>query len=278
MLKYVSRQSYTIPGKSTITINFVDPMNYYRVVNSGNVTIYGGTVTMPTRKLYDFKVPAYNAKMYAEENVRKQLYLYNDGTEEATVLLYAFRSQFEPTVLALCDAIFNDTENTVSVEINGFTEPLPTGNNKIGKVDVESMPTEINTRLSNIETYFNNLLSNAPGESYTNLTKLSFLIASLSSNFLHSESGTATGAGISYSTTPGEYISEIAFLRNDGTEVLILEFIPATTGYSEVSSNPSILLKAGEVLNNVKCYCDGLLIYGNNVDYRIAYNTKHEIN
>ena len=87
MLKYVSRQSYTIPGKSTITINFVDPMNYYRVVNSGNVTIYGGTVTMPTRKLYDFKVPAYNAKMYAEENVRKQLYLYNDGTEEATVLV-----------------------------------------------------------------------------------------------------------------------------------------------------------------------------------------------
>ena len=274
MLKYVSRQSYTIPGKSTITINFVDPMNYYRVVNSGNVSIFGGTVTMPTRKLYDFKVPPYNAKMYAEENVRKQLYLYNDGTEEATVLLYAFRSQFEPTVLALCDAIFNDTENSVSVEIDGFTEPLPTGNNKIGKVDVASMPTEHESNIGNIVSALNTLLSAEPSIDSINLANLSLLIQAVNINYLQSQSETATPLGLTYQTTnPGEFISELAFIKNEGEDVLVIELLGTSTTYSSESGNVSILLKAGEVLNNVKCYCTGLLLSGNNVPFRLLYNT-----
>lgn len=246
MLKYVSRQNYTIPGKSTITINFVDPMNYYRVVNSGNVTIYGGTVTMPTRKLYDFKVPAYNAKMYAEENVRKQLYLYNDGTEEATVLVYAFRSQFEPTVLALCDAIFNDTENTVSVEINGFSEPLPTGNNKVGKVDVASMPTELNTTITNIANILNSLTG--------------FYI-----NDLYFKSGTAIPDATTYEAGNGKMISELVFISNDGTEDLSIVIVG--------SSGSPLTLKPGEVLNNAKCFSTLIHVSGNNVPFRLAYNT-----
>ena len=267
MLKYVSRESYTIPGKSTITINFVDPMNYYRVVNSGNVTIYGGTVTMPTRKLYDFKVPPYNAKMYAEENVRKQLYLYNDGTEEATVLLYSFRSQFEPTVLALCDAIFNDTENSVSVEIDGFTEPLPTGNNKIGKVDVESMPTEHEAKLSNIETALNNLLSIDPGDNTFNISSFMYMIHALNTNYLKSFSENSTTSGTTYTTNSGSYISELCFISNDGEEDLTINGI----GYSPAT----IILKSGEVLHNVKCYFSSLKITGNNVPYRLAYNENN---
>ena len=243
MLKYVSRQSYTIPGKSTITINFVDPMNYYRVVNSGNVTIYGGTVTMPTRKLYDFKVPAYNAKMYAEENVRKQLYLYNDGTEEATVLVYAFRSQFEPTVLALCDAIFNDTENTVSVEINGFSEPLPTGNNKIGIVAVDS---------------FSNLIS-AVAMNTKQMKKQA-----------RTSSGTATEAGIEIQTMSTLAISEIAFLSNDGITDLTVEMV----GTDNISQ--TIVIKSGEVLNNVSCYCSKFYVKGTS-EYRCVYNVCERV-
>ena len=238
MLKYVSRQSYTIPGKSTITINFVDPMNYYRVVNSGNVTIYGGTVTMPTRKLYDFKVPAYNAKMYAEENVRKQLYLYNDGTEEATVLLYAFRSQFEPTVLALCDAIFNDTENTVSVEINGFSEPLPTGNNKIGIVAVESLSDLVSAVANNTEQM---------------------------KKQARTSSGTATETGVAIQTTTNLAICEIAFLSNDGGSDLTLEMV----GTDNISQ--TVVIKGGEVLNNVSCYCSKFYVKGT-AEYRCVYN------
>ena len=243
MLKYVSRQSYTIPGKSTITINFVDPMNYYRVVNSGNVTIYGGTVTMPTRKLYDFKVPAYNAKMYAEENVRKQLYLYNDGTEEATVLVYAFRSQFEPTVLALCDAIFNDTENTVSVEINGFSEPLPTGNNKIGIVAVDS---------------FSNLIS-AVAMNTKQMKKQA-----------RTSSGTATETGVAIQTTTTLAINEIAFLSNDGSTDLTVEMV----GTDNISQ--TIVIKAGEVLNNVSCYCSKFYVKGTS-EYRCVYNVCERV-
>ena len=243
MLKYVSRQNYTIPGKSTITINFVDPMNYYRVVNSGNVTIYGGTVTMPTRKLYDFKVPAYNAKMYAEENVRKQLYLYNDGTEEATVLVYAFRSQFEPTVLALCDAIFNDTENTVSVEINGFSEPLPTGNNKIGIVGVEN---------------FSNLIS-AVSMNTKQMKKQA-----------RTSSGTATETGVAIQTTTTIAISEIAFLSNDGSTDLTVEMV----GTDNISQ--TIVIKAGEVLNNVSCYCSKFYVKGT-AEYRCVYNVCERV-
>ena len=243
MLKYVSRQNYTIPGKSTITINFIDPMNYYRVVNSGNVTIYGGTVTMPTRKLYDFKVPAYNAKMYAEENVRKQLYLYNDGTEEATVLVYAFRSQFEPTVLALCDAIFNDTENTVSVEINGFSEPLPTGNNKIGIVAVDS---------------FSNLIS-AVAMNTKQMKKQA-----------RTSSGTATETGVAIQTTTTLAINEIAFLSNDGSTDLTVEMV----GTDNISQ--TIVIKAGEVLNNLSCYCSKFYVKGTS-EYRCVYNVCERV-
>ena len=269
MLKYVSRQSYTIPGKSTITINFVDPMNYYRVVNSGNVTIYGGTVTMPTRKLYDFKVPAYNAKMYAEENVRKQLYLYNDGTEEATVLVYAFRSQFEPTVLALCDAIFNDTENTVSVEIDGFTEPLPTGNNKIGKVDVESMPTEYASNVSNIVSSMNKLLASSQNGGVVNLYSIYKLLSDLSSPTVQSAENTATTDGIYYARSlASNIIFEIAFISNDGSDNLTLTLIDL----SNVEKN--ITLKSGETINHLKCFAKEVKVSGNNVPFRIVLNER----
>ena len=273
MLKYVSRQNYTIPGKSTITINFVDPMNYYRVVNSGNVTIYGGTVTMPTRKLYDFKVPAYNAKMYAEENVRKQLYLYNDGTEEATVLLYAFRSQFEPTVLALCDAIFNDTENTVSVEINGFSEPLPTGNNKIGKVDVSSMPSTYDSAIQNINSKFNYLVS-SDRFGMVNIDKVYELMVNKSFNpALYSVNATATSAGTVYQagSPDGEewVIDEICSIFNDGAGDLTISY----TGMN----NGTFILKSGEVLNNIKGYFIDITISGNNVPFRFLYKAMRSM-
>lgn len=141
MTNYISKKVYIIPAKSTITINFGGlTMNYFRVVNSGNASVYGGISHMPTKRLYDFRVMANQAKMYAEEKAYNHLYIYNDSTEETSCLVYAFNAKFEPTVLALCDALFNDTEEkAVNVEIGGFTESLPNGTNNIGKVTIANV-------------------------------------------------------------------------------------------------------------------------------------------
>lgn len=143
---YLTKQRHKIGAKATVTINLAYGVNYFRVVNSGAASVYCGLSNMPTKNSYEFKVSGEAARMYAEDKLYKQIYIYNDGAANADIILYSFRAKFDPSVMALGDFAENQNK-TVEVEIAGFTNPLPVGSNLIGKVGVESLPDDISTKL-----------------------------------------------------------------------------------------------------------------------------------
>lgn len=138
MNQNVRKQLIKVPSKTTSTINMLEPTNYFRLVNSGTSNLYCGLSNMPSKEFYDFKVSNESSRVFCDIRTHQRIYIYNDGTEEANILLYTFQAPFDASVLAFSDSKEIKALGTIDVEISGFSKPLPTGNNKIGKVEIEN--------------------------------------------------------------------------------------------------------------------------------------------
>lgn len=149
-MKYKIRQAVKLAPAQITTVNIPYPSNYFRVVNGGDTSIYCGVQALPTEKIYDFRVKPGTAKLYGDEQLFKQLYIFNPSSSEVEIMLLSFLAEFDPLVLAVNDAFEDKGIQTVQVEIDGFKESLPAGTNNIGKVSVNEMPAEYVTILNNI--------------------------------------------------------------------------------------------------------------------------------
>ena len=134
----LSKNYATVPAFSITTIDYLDTKpNYFRVQNRGTTEIYCSTNNMPTTKHYDFAVAGKKMKMFAEPYNRTRLYIFNPSGSDVEVAVLSFQADFEPLTLALSEIEIDVPSNIeTSSVINSFNAPLPTGNNKIGKVEV----------------------------------------------------------------------------------------------------------------------------------------------
>ena len=134
----LSKNYATVPAFSITTIDYLDTKpNYFRVQNRGTTEIYCSTNNMPTTKHYDFAVAGKKMKMFAEPYNRTRLYIFNPSGSDVEVAVLSFQAEFEPLTLALSEIeveMPKDFES--SMAITSFNAPLPTGNNKIGKVEI----------------------------------------------------------------------------------------------------------------------------------------------
>ena len=134
----LSKNYATVPAFSITTIDYLDTKpNYFRVQNRGTTEIYCSTNNMPTTKHYDFAVAGKKMKMFAEPYNRTRLYIFNPSGSDVEVAVLSFQAEFEPLTLALSEIeVEMPKEFETSMAITSFNAPLPTGNNKIGKVEV----------------------------------------------------------------------------------------------------------------------------------------------
>ena len=134
----LSKNYATVPAFSITTIDYLDTKpNYFRVQNRGTTEIYCSTNNMPTTKHYDFSVAGKKMKMFAEPYNRTRLYIFNPSGSDVEVAVLSFQAEFEPLTLALSEIeVEMPKEFETSMAITSFNAPLPTGNNKIGKVEV----------------------------------------------------------------------------------------------------------------------------------------------
>ena len=251
------KNQYKIPAGSTTTISIPgEPVNYFRIQNGGNTNLYCGLMHMPTEDSYEFRVPAGASRMYCEEKCYNYIYVLNNSTEDANIILYTFRAPFNPTVLAMTDFADEDSQaGQVNVEITGFTEPLPSGGNTIGNVGVNNL-IDYNTILANILSAVKSITGTSGGgggastspETYAKMVET-----------------TATSTPVEYTATAGRIVSEIALLSNDGESTLSITVIEPD------GTEQGITLKSGEVLDNVKVWAQKLEIAGGG-SYRLIYN------
>ena len=150
----------TVEPKETYTANLLEPSNYFRVQNGGQGEIFCGVNNMPTKLLYDFAVYPKSSSFHCEQRTFTRIYLYNDSNYPCQILLTYFQAPFEATALAVGTIQDGREQANVNVNFTGFTDPLPQGNNKIGKVEVvnhDQLVTKVDSVLTELTTVKNKI-------------------------------------------------------------------------------------------------------------------------
>lgn len=268
----------TVPAYSVATLDFDDSKpNYFRVSNSGGGTIYGSTTRMPTANSFDFSVPGNSNKMFAEPFNRNHLYLFNGSGSPVNVVVLSFAADFDPLTLAFGD-ISVDMGNVSmgAITVQAFNSALPTGNNKIGKVDVSSLPAlpaggnnigSINVdKLPALPAGTNNIGSVTVAEMAEILAAVK-QTAKASKVLSRMGQDTATTSGVTYSAGDNYRISEVDFVSNDGETDISM-----TVTEIDGTAN-SMTIKAGEVMA-FRCNAASISLSGASVPFRLAYGLE----
>lgn len=276
----LSKNYATVPAFSITTIEYLDTKpNYFRVQNRGTTELYCSTNNMPTTKHYDFAVPGKKMKMFAEPYNRTRLYIFNPSGSDVEVAVLSFQAEFDPLTLALSEIEVEVPSNfEVSTAITSFNAPLPTGNNKIGKVEVTNGPaaadiTSIKEDVGENLLKFDALMGAASVAGHINLYDiLSVLEIMPTIDFVTSiktfeEKDKNTTTNIVQSTYSHYYV--VHMLTNDGAGNLTVHFKA-----NEDQSERTITLKPGEIITDFKCFGSLLSVSGTNYSFRAIVTVK----
>lgn len=266
------REQYRVKAKSMMTVNFAKPENYFHIVNMGSGTLYFAAARTPSTENYDMKIPAGQSKMHVEPNNRMEVYVYNAGEEDVDFTLLHFQADFDPLVLAMAGGAgtaaasggsSGGSGETFDGIIRGWEVSLPSGNNTIGNVHINTNGqfTEMINALKGATPAGTNKIGSVD---IANSNQLAGILTALTTP-VHGlfASGNSTGTGVTVSAIAGRKITCITFLANDGEGDLSITVGDAT-----------FTLKSGEVLDNFQVYVDQVKVLGDSVPYRMAYNEK----
>ena len=143
-LSGMNRETYIIPKNSVKTIDYKDvEPNYFHIQNLGGTPLYFSSHTIPTTRIYDVKIDGGSIATFTDPYPQYEVYIFNpSATDDINIIMTSFKAPFDPVVLAQANKQISigGTVETDGV-IKGFNTALPAGSNKIGKVDVASLPT-----------------------------------------------------------------------------------------------------------------------------------------
>ena len=288
----LSKNYATVPAFSITTIDYLDTKpNYFRVQNRGTTEIYCSTNNMPTTKHYDFAVAGKKMKMFAEPYNRTRLYIFNPSGSDVEVAVLSFQAEFEPLTLALSEIeVEMPKEFETSMAITSFNAPLPSGNNKIGKVEVTNGVTAADVTVlkentattkelsQSIVNLLGDLLSPTAVDGKTNLVRIidgfEYIGDLLTDGFSHTDYQSHTisfekkdqneefllvGMKAGSSPTP----CTIQMLINDGAGDLVIK-MKADSDTRETA----MTLKPGESIRDLRIIARYISVTGTNYSFR----------
>lgn len=270
-------QLLTIPAKTLVDLEFMDTFpNYVYINNYSGGTLYFGRSVLPSAQVYDMVIEGGGDNLYASPNSFRAAYLYNDGADVVNCKVTSFVATFDPAALkggggtATAPSGGGGVADTVS--INNFNVPLPSGNNHIGVVTVDTMPAQTFT-LTTLpagtnhigEVSVNSLPALSTGTSHIGsvgidggLTITSMPPVQVSDSPVATAhqiyDGTidsAVTAGVTFAINAP--INMINFIKNDGDTDLFVGFDsvdPSVPANRTSGQNNCIRIQAGEAIEN----------------------------
>lgn len=149
--------------------------NMFVLQNANPVDINISLSHIPTLYNYEFQVKANTTDTFGRPSSTTKVYLFNTGSVTANVKLFSVNDTFDMNILKNTNV--NIDGATVTVEDNGVIKgfqagvSLPSGNNKIGKVALDTNEynaiTQINNKLSTQKTNTENIYNMTEGISIT---------------------------------------------------------------------------------------------------------------
>ena len=151
--------------------------NMFVLQNANPVDINISLSHIPTLYNYEFQVKANTTDTFGRPSSTTKVYLFNTGSTTANVKLFSVNDTFDMNILKNTNV--NIDGATVTVEDNGVIKgfqagvSLPSGNNKIGKVELDTSVnnaiTQINNNLSTQKTATANIYSDTTAISSNSL-------------------------------------------------------------------------------------------------------------
>ena len=252
-------------------VSFLDTTpNIFIVQNTTNHNITISTNGLPTANNYEFKVNGNSTKPIGTPIPKNQIYIYSETSTPFNIRIYS-------TSMPIDLGIFNDTnikldgaEIRTDGIVRGFAPDvsLPTGSNKIGKVEIDGVTS---VDLTALTSQLNNLMNSTAVSGKINLYTLNELISgiqtavttinnatdSIKTNIAklsadnsftdikeYSGTGVSTLTAINFSTEDIQpnYINHFT---NDGTNDITFKI------FDSQLNGRGITVKAGETISNI---------------------------
>jgi hypothetical protein len=259
---------------------FIDTKpNHVLINNLGTGKIFMGISLIPSPTLFDMQVSPLSENLYAQDTGFTRIQLYSDGTDAQRLKITSFEHPFNPATIKPNNTgggggvVEGGGGYTGEAIITGFSAPLPSGSNNIGRVVVSEIPPQT--------IVFDTLPAGTNKIGRVDVDKLPALAAGVS----HIGSVGIDG-GVTISSMPpvtvsnepvkqshqtyeatvttiastfnmaGETVNRISFLMNEGTTDLFISFDddPVTSAISS-GLNKSFRLRAGESINDMPRKC-----------------------
>lgn len=270
-------QLLTIPAKTLIDLDFLDTFpNYVYVNNYSAGTLYFGRSVLPTNLVYDMIIEGHGDNLYSSPNSFRSAYIYNDGADVVNCKITSFVATFQPTALkgGGGTATFTGTIGDTNSTITGFNVPLPSGNNHVGIVTVDSMPAVTFTpgatpaganhigsvavdSLPGLATGVSHIGSVGidGGVTITSMppVQVSDQPVATSHQMYEGTIDSAVTTGVLYPFPGGSFINMINFLSNDGSTDLYVTFDtvdPSVPANRVSGTNGALHLLPGEAISN----------------------------
>ena len=228
-----------------ISLDYSKP-NMFVLQNANPVDINISLSHIPTLYNYEFQVKANTTDTFGRPSSTTKVYLFNTGSITANVKLFSVNDTFDMNILKNTNV--NIDGATVSVKDNGFIKgfqagvSLPNGNNKIGKVGLDTneynLVTQINTNLSTQKTTTTSIY-NSLSDVYSNNLNIARVL------------GVSKGSDINYKNNVSELtinnsstttnIVHFSYLFNDNCDVNI-----------KVNNNTLLTVIGGEQLADIE--------------------------
>jgi hypothetical protein len=276
-------QLLTIPAKTLVDLEFMDTFpNYVYINNYSGGTLYFGRSVLPTNNVYDMIVDGHGDNLYSSPNSFRAAYLYNDGADVVNCKITSFVAAFNPAALKGGGGTATAPTGggiADSVSINNFDVPLPSGNNHIGVVTVDTMPAQTITmaempagtnhigsvsvdQLPALATGTSHIgsVSVEGGLTITSMppVQVSDSPVATAHQMYEGTIDSATTAGVFYPFPNAATINMVNYIINDGTTDLYVTFDtvdPSIPANRASGVNGALRLAAGESITNFGRKC-----------------------
>ena len=176
-----SWREQTVEVKHGVTdVDFIDTRpNMFVVQNTSENTLYVGLSNVPSLTNYEFKISPHTTCAIGRPLACTKLFIFQDTNDVFPLKLWSIYDEFNMQILANTQVEMNDIIVQTDGIIKGFgtNAHLPSGDNKIGKVELTSDTMAalqvMFTSLSNASNImWNKLMSLTVGDTFTNLASI----------------------------------------------------------------------------------------------------------
>ena len=143
-------QTVTIKAEETKEVDFNDTQpNMFILQNPNSATLKVSIDSIPRENFYEFNVDKNSVKSFGKPTGTRKIYVLNTSSSDVLIRVFSINDKFDMNVVK--DLIPSIEETTLKTDgiVKGFSSgvSLPSGNNTIGTVNVES---QVKTALTSI--------------------------------------------------------------------------------------------------------------------------------